>query len=76
MTGLWSCTDTECRGDCTWCNRAPAENPALGLNPAELQRRCLELERLAVALSAEVRSLRTRMRQMESRQPIQPQVQG
>lgn len=67
MDALWqqSCADTECKGDCTWCNRHPTENSTTGCG--ELERRCADLQQDKSRLQAQVRALRTRLEAAEGR---------
>lgn len=74
MDALWqNCAERqECKGDCTWCNRHPADNPALPRSRGELERRCAELQNDKARLEAQVRTLRERLDVLEGRsQPVE-----
>ena len=66
---LWGCTDTECTGDCTWCNRAPAENKPLLCDEKSYARRYEELLHKEMAMAQEIRALRSRVAEYEARDP-------
>ena len=65
MTTLWSCTDSECMGDCTYCNRALAENPPLACDEKTLATRCAELTQDGIRKADEIRALRARVAELE-----------
>ena len=65
MDGLWRCTNTECQGDCTWCNRADVENQPVALLRDAIQRRLEEQRTINLALADENRSLKSRLSKLE-----------
>jgi hypothetical protein len=67
MDGLWRCTNTECRGDCTWCNRADVENQPIVLTQDVTRRLLAEQRDINLALADENRVLKARVAQVESR---------
>jgi len=66
MTMLWSCTDSECMGDCTFCNRAPIENTPLVSDEPSLARRYQELLHAEMRMAEEIRALRARVAELEA----------